>query len=437
MATSKKNCIVIGGGYTGLTAAYALAASGHTVTLIERDDHLGGLATGFTQPSWLWPLERSYHHLFTNDSAIQALAKDLGISDSFRVYEPRTATYHHASINQLDSAVSLLRYPYLPFIDRIRTGMLLAYCKLTPWWKPLESVTAKDFFTTWGGLNGWREIWEPLMKGKFGTYTDRIAASWLWARIYKRTPSLIYPDGSFSTIVDALEHALRSRGVTIHTGTTVTAVRRTKKTDGWSVSYQSKTAKKTIHSVESVLFTVPSPIATTLVPFPKKYVDQLRSIPHLSAQTFILETAYPILDRTYWLNVNDRSFPFLAVVAHTNLIDPSNYGNRHITYIGNYIPPDHPYLSMTKKEILTLFWPYLRKINPTLPAQPALIASHLFAAPFAQPIHEIHYSSRAPIITTPIDGIFIANLDSVFPWDRGTNYAVEMGMKAAEIISSQ
>ncbi len=436
MTTSHKHIVVIGGGYAGMTAAYTCAnAGGHTVTLIEADTRLGGLATGFTQSAWQWPLERSYHHLFTNDDAIQDLASKLGISSSFRTYAPRTATYSHGSIRRLDSAYSLLQYPYLPFIDRVRTGVLLAYCKLTPWWKPLESVTAKAFFTKWGGIRGWQEIWEPLMKGKFGVYTDHIAASWLWARIYKRTPSLIYPDGSFSTIVDALENALKRRGVVVLTGTIVTSVRRSKKTPSrWSVSYQTRTGKKGVLVADTVLFTVPSQIATKLVSFPKTYVDRLCSIPHLSAQTLIFETSYPMLDRTYWLNVNDRTVPFLAVVAHTNLVDTARYGGRHITYIGNYLAPDHPYLKMSKKALIELFWPYLRKINPSLPSKPSIIASHLFTAPYAQPIHTVNYSSRAPEVTTPLEGIYIANLDSVYPWDRGTNYAVEIGLKTANLI---
>ncbi|CAM5248688.1 hypothetical protein STENM223S_03254 [Streptomyces tendae] len=57
---------------------------------------------------------------------------------------------------------------------------------------------------------------------------------------------------------------------------------------------------------------------------------------YLGATCFVLE-----LDRSaipyYWLNINEPDFPFLAVVEHTKMIDPSVYGGRHILYVGNYV----------------------------------------------------------------------------------------------------
>ncbi len=60
---------VIGGGFTGLAAAYHLTKKGHDVAVFEKDATLGGLAHGFQQPEWQWHLEYAYHHFFTNDHA--------------------------------------------------------------------------------------------------------------------------------------------------------------------------------------------------------------------------------------------------------------------------------------------------------------------------------------------------------------------------------
>ncbi|MBI4004926.1 FAD-dependent oxidoreductase, partial [Candidatus Roizmanbacteria bacterium] len=58
---------ILGGGFTGLSAAYYLQKKGHVVTLFEKETVLGGLAAGFRAVNWEWHLERSYHHLFSND----------------------------------------------------------------------------------------------------------------------------------------------------------------------------------------------------------------------------------------------------------------------------------------------------------------------------------------------------------------------------------
>jgi protoporphyrinogen oxidase len=166
------------------------------------------------------------------------------------------------------------------------------------------------------------------------------------------------------------------------------------------------------------------------------------AIPHLWAQTLILETDEPILDKIYWLNINDRNFPFLAAVAHTNFMDKKNYNGHHLTYFGNYLPDNHPYLTMDKEQLLKEFLPYIEKLNPNFrshssPSSRNSLQSYLFTTPFAQPVHELNYSKRAPKLETPVNGLYLANLDSIYPWDRGTNYAVEMGQKAASRITRE
>src|SRR3989338_7960783 len=72
---------ILGGGFTGLTAAYYLAKKGHKVTLLEKEKVLGGLAVGFKQPNWDWYLERAYHHLLDSEDDILNFAKEIGFAD--------------------------------------------------------------------------------------------------------------------------------------------------------------------------------------------------------------------------------------------------------------------------------------------------------------------------------------------------------------------
>lgn len=399
------NIAVIGAGFTGLSAAYELGKRGHKVTVFEKEKHLSGLAYGFRQSNWDWYVEGGYHHWFTNDNAMFGLIKELGLSKKIIIKRPITANYWNGKIYQFDSPMHLLRFPGLSMIDKLRTGALLAFLKANPFWKPLESITAKEFFLRFGGRNAWKILWEPLMVGKFGTYADSVAASWLWARIKKRTPRLAYIEGGFHTVVEALEKAIKKQGGTIKTHIELKALPK---------------------GFDKILLTVPTPVA-------KKFIDlQVDDIPHLHAQTLILETKEPILKDTYWLNVTDRSFPFLAVVAHTNFMDKKYYGGNHITYFGNYLPQDHPYLSMTKEQLLKTFLPFIQRIS--LNSKLSILNSFLFVGPFAQPVHQLHYSKIAPKLSPLTSHLFLANLDSIYPWDRGTNYAVELGKKVADLM---
>lgn len=204
------------------------------------------------------------------------------------------------------------------------------------------------------------------------------------------------------------------------------SIRKTK-TKKYTVVWSDK---KT--NYDRILVTVPTPIALKLLPeLSSHYTAPLLSIPHLHAQTLIVETDKPILKDVYWLNVTDTKFPFLAAVAHTNFMSAQDYGGHHLTYFGNYLPQGHPYLSMTKKQLLHTFSPFIKQLAPT---KYTILNSYTFTGLFAQPVHQKHYSKKAPKLLTPLPYVYLANMDSIYPWDRGTNYAVELGLHAATHI---
>jgi protoporphyrinogen oxidase len=137
-------------------------------------------------------------------------------------------------------------------------------------------------------------------------------------------------------------------------------------------------------------------------------------------------------DGTYWLSVCDNSSPIMAIVEHTNFMDKKYYNNEHLVYLGNYLDPSSERFAMDKDEALKLFDPFLKKINPDYKKD--LISYNLFKAPFAQPIIPTNYSKMIPPMDSPFENIYLANIEQVYPWDRGTNYAVELGEKIADHI---
>ena len=89
---------------------------------------------------------------------------------------------------------------------------------------------------------------------------------------------------------------------------------------------------------------------------------------------------------------------------------------------------------MTKEEMLKMFDPYLKKINPNYSKN--IIDYELFKTLFAQPVITTNYSKIIPPLRTPLKNVFLANMEQVYPWDRGTNYAVELGQRIAELTTS-
>jgi len=419
------NIAIIGAGFTGLSAGYYLSKAGVDVTIFEVGDKPGGLASGFTEKKWKWSLEAHYHHLFLSDNVILDLAKEVGQEIVFE--RPITSSLVEKKIYQLDSAASLLKFPKLPVIDRIRTGLVLFYLKYTTSWEPLEKYKAEKFLKALMGKRSWKVLWEPLFVSKFGKYSTEIPLSWFWARIKKRSAKLGYPVGGFQTFVEAIEKEIRKNRGKINYNSLVESIERKDKRLYLTVNGSRETFDRVICTLPTGEF------AKVTKGLPSNYVKKLNQLTGIGAINMILSLKSKFFeDGSYWLSINDK-MPYVAVVEHTNFIDKRNYNNENLLYIGSYMPPNHEYFGKSKEQLLKIYLPYLKKINPRI--NKLLINKFwLFRDKFAQPIVTLNYSKSIPKMKTPIEGLYLANMQQVYPWDRGTNYAVELGKKVADLM---
>jgi protoporphyrinogen oxidase len=418
---------IIGAGFGGLAAANTLSKAGYNVTIFESGSNPGGLALGFKERGWDWTLEHHYHHWFTSDTSILDLAKEINHKVLF--IHPKTSTYVEDKIHQVDSPTTLLKFKALTPISRIRTAVMLAYLKLSPWWKNLEGITAYEFIQKTAGKNSWDVLWGPLFIGKFGDYAKNIPASWFWTRINKRSMSLGYPKGGFFEFAKHIEQVLlKTKRVTILYGSPVSKISKQRN----SILISSSGID---YKFDKVICTLPTHHFVNITKgLSANYKKKLSTLRGLGAVNLVLRLKKSFLyDKTYWLNVNDLKMPFLAIVEHTNFMDKKHYDNEHLLYIGNYLPSTHEYFNKLSTQLVDEFFPYLVKINSDF-KKSWIKRSYVFKAQFAQPLIPLNYSKQIPPFETPIDGLYLCNMQQVYPYDRGTNYAVELGTKVANIV---
>lgn len=416
---------IIGAGFTGLSAAYTLSKEGHEVTVFEKDTHPGGLAIGFKKPEWEWTLESYYHHWFTNDATVLSLAKELHFPVTIK--RPKTSVFIEGKSYQLDSPSAFLTFPKLPIWERLRMIETLGLLRVNPFWKPMEKVKASEYLPKAMGEKAYKMIWEPQLTNKFGNFADKISLAWFWARIVKRTPSLAYPRGGFLAFAQHLEKVIQEKGGTFLYRAGVTEIKLTK---GQTVIEVGKEK----YIFDKVIVTLPSfPFLKLCPSLPQDYKEKLQKLEGLGAMTIVLRLKKQFLsDNTYWLSMCDPASPVMAIVEHTNFMNKRHYHNEHLVYLGNYLPQNHPYFSLSEKEILKEFDPILQELHPGY--EKDIIGVDIFKTPFAQPIIPTNYSKIMPPFDTPLTNIYLANIQQVYPWDRGTNYAVELGQKIAAHI---
>ena len=423
---------IVGAGPAGLAAAYDLARAGHRVVIFEAAPEVGGLAAGFKAPGWDWSLEKFYHHWFGTDSAILGLIDELGWRDQVLFPRPYTVVYVNGKFEPLDSPVQAVKFflrNYSP-LDMVRFGLATLYLRLTPRWQPLEKVTAAAWARKWYGERVYRALWRPLLVGKFGEENAKtVNMAWLWARLHARTTRLGTFQGGFQAFLDKLAEVVRGLGVDVRLNAPVIGIRR--EANGQLAVQVKETEPERFDAVIST--SSPALMARLAPDLPASYGQKLMALKSMGAVVVVLALKQR-LTNFYWHSLpKEAGFPFLALVEHTNYMDRQHYGGDHIVYLGDYLEPDHEYFRLSKDELVAKFLPALKRFNPEFDSS-WVKDSWVWKAAYAQPVPPVNHSQNIPPLRTPVPGLYFASMSQVYPWDRGTNFAVEIGRKVAQMV---
>lgn len=428
---NKREIAIIGAGLGGMAAAYDLAAAGHRVTIYEKEDHVGGLASGIKEPHWDWSVEKYYHHWFATDEHMLGLIDELGWSEKVLFPRPFTVVYHAGKFYPFDSYLNALLFPGLGWgLNKIRFGLVGLYLRLTNDWKSLERATVDAWMRKWAGEHVYQSMWEPLVVGKFGQHHKQVNMAWMWARLKARTTRLGTFEGGFQAFADLFAQRLVESDVEIELGTGVSLVEAN--ADG-RLELESDVGQQAFDQV--LVTTSPGFLARLAPGLPEDYLGSLLKLKSMGAVVMILSLQKQLSrEGYYWYNIpKSAGFPFLALVEHTNYVSKENFGGEHIVYCGDYLDPDHEYFQLSKEELLERFLPSLKRINEDFSPE-WINNSWLFRTQYAQPVPEVNHSKNIPAIETPLTGLYFASMSQVYPWDRGTNFAVEIGRKAAGLM---
>jgi protoporphyrinogen oxidase len=420
---------ILGAGIGGMAAAYDLVKAGHEVTMFEGAGYPGGLAGGFKEPGWQSSVENFYHHWFQTDSDILDLMQEVGLRQKVFFPRPKTVMFYKDKFYPLDSPIAALKFPGYTFPDMVRFGLVSVYLRYLAAWQPLEKYTADEWMRRWYGENLYRLQWEPMLQGKFGPYYKEVNMAWFWARLKARTTRLGTYQGGFQAFADEFAEILAGMGVKILYNTRVEGIRPAEN----GLTLQLERGELGFDRVLST--TSPAQMAKLAPDLPAEYLGGLLNLKSMGAVVLILALKHQLSkEGYYWYNLpKSAGFPFLALVEHTNFVPVEQFGGDHIIYCGDYLDPSHEYFSLSQEELVERFIPSFKRINPDF-SPDWVRAAWLKKTTYAQPVPLLNHSKNIPAIRTPLAGLYFASMSQVYPWDRGTNFAVQIGRQAAWAI---
>ncbi len=360
---------VVGGGLLGLTLAHRLTGLGHAVELFEAAPELGGLACSHDYGSFTW--DRFYHCILPQDQALIALLEELGLGSELCFRTTGTGYWSANRFHSMSSNADFLRFPLLSFVDKGRLGAAIVYA--TRFADPFElyRVTAQDWLTKICGRRTYEVFWRPLLKAKFGTFYDQVAAVFIWATLTRlfgarrgagAKENLGYARGGYARILRTLATKLTERGTVIHLQTPVAGIRRVPARagarEGCALAWSTADGQPAHDEFDQVFFTAPTRLAEHLVGddlishVQRMAADFPTSNAYLGVACAVLALKKP-LTPYYVLNIGDESVELTGVIEMTNLVDRDAETNgRALVYLPRYLGADDERLAAPDSELL-------------------------------------------------------------------------------------
>jgi protoporphyrinogen oxidase len=423
---------VVGAGPMGLAAAYELAKAGRRVTLIERDDRIGGMSASIDFEGTR--IERYYHFICKPDATLFEYLAELGLADRLRWTTTRMGYYFHGRLYDWGHPAALLRFPGLGLVDKFRYACHVLRAKSIRDWRAYDAFTSTEWLHRWIGKRAYDVLWRSLFHYKFYEYEDSLSAAWLGARIKRVALSrrsmfeeeLGYLDGGSEVLLQALADGVLSRGGAIELRAAVERVDVERNGDGARVV--GLTVGGRARRFDRVISTIPLPYLSRIAPdLPPDEASKIAAVRNVGVVCVLLKLRRPFTGN-FWTNINDPRIEIPGLIEYTNL----NPLGPTIIYAPYYMPHTHPKYRRDVSVFIDETLSYLPLIHPGFdPADVVATAASRYE--FAQTVCTPGFFARLPPMRSAVHGLCMADTSHYYPEDRTMSESMRIGRELARL----
>ena len=417
-----KRFAIIGAGPMGLMAAVKLLDEGHSVTIYERDDRIGGMSANFDFDGL--SIERYYHFICKTDYPLFALLERYGLSKALRWTDTKMGYFYKGKLYKWGNPFALLAFPHLGPISKFRYALHVMYTKGIKDWTALDKEEAGAWIRRWVGQKAYDVMWKDAFRLKFFEFKDNLSASWIGTRIKRvalsrrnlMNESMGYLEGGSMTLLDRMVQDIQARGGRIELSRGIDeVVSENGRVTGVSVGGE-------FTAYDGVISTAPIQYVPALVPgLPADFRDKVAAVQNIPVACVILKLKHAVSEN-FWMNISDPGIEIPGVIEYSNL-NPGHDPGQKILYAPYYMPKTHPKWQRSNAELIEEVLGYLARINPAF-QRDWVLASHCHRYDFAQTICPPGFQDMLPSMRTPVQGFFMADTAYYYPEDRSINESI-------------
>lgn len=420
---------IIGGGLIGLTLADHLSAKGHTVSLFESNDQLGGQCSSVELNSII--VDRFYHAFFTDDFYIVNLIEKLGLKNRIKEKHISYGILKKNQIFPLNNGFDFLKYKPISLFNRFRLIWTLLNGLLTKNWDKQNLISAKEWLIKKGGYTAFSSFWEPMLKKKVIEASETLSSVGICNKLtravgettkQKKENKIGYIQGTLKTLIDAYEKYLIDNGVTIYKNINISNINITSTDNIILNNFQNSFSK--------AVFTIPTPSFIKIIPESySAYKTGLASLEYIGNYCIILMLKKSFIP-FYMVGIGDYECPLTSIIDITKLYDEGEFKGHSICYLSQYFYQYDPYVNNEPSQIYSKITSNLKKHFNLL--EDDIIAYTVTKVRYTEPIYNIGY--KPPAIKTPINNVFLVNGSQCFPKPTVMNTSIELATKSIDYI---
>lgn len=446
---------IVGGGITGIAAAFELAKDGQfQVTILEKESQPGGLSSYYQWQEVV--CDRFYHVILSTDTNLIEFIKELNLESELFWREAKSGFYGERKLVSFSSVKDFLRFPFLSIWQKFRLGLGLLYISQLRDSSRLDGIYVQRWLTKVFGRHVYENIWEPLLRSKLGNAKERTSASFIWATITRlfgaqsfgrKGVKMGHVRGGYHAILSAAKRRLSELSVEVITNSPVLKMKYenndnfqegSRDASSFDSNHRSKQIVLKTNSgnlkFDRVLFTVPCPEVLQILNINNNnlYWQQLQNVEYLGVVCVLL-----ILKRKlspyYVINLLDKDIPFTGVIEATNIISTQDIGRKNLVYLPKYMSNNDPIYNFADDEIINLFVDNLKRIFPELKRE-EILHKNVFREKYVQPVQELNFLNRTTGFRTPFPKVYLANNSMIYNSTLNNNAATQLAREAVAAI---